>query len=353
MVSNFEDAAFSIKEDGGYAEPIETEYGWHVIKRLSWTPLPSYDRMKKELQNKVSRDERAKRTQDSFVKKLKNEYSYKKRSARRVNYFKSKLDSTFFAGGFKANTIKKDKVLYKIDGQKIRQGDFAEYLEKNYRTVSKQSTETAVDELYANFEKEQILGYEESKLEMKYPAFKSLMQEYHDGILLYEVMSDKVWNRGMKDSTGLKTFFENNKEDYLWGVRYDAVVYECLNAQIAQDVANMIKNDTITSTDVVSKINKDSELNLKVRINKFEVDKTPYLQNQNLKKGINSPYEVDGKYYVVKILEVIPAGMKELKEAKGAATSDYQNYLEKEWMQELTVKHPITVYNEVLYSLGK
>lgn len=353
MVPNFEDAAFSIKEDGGYAAPIETEYGWHIIKRISLTPLPSYDKMKKELQSKVSRDDRAKRTQDSFVKKLKTEYDFKKKSARRVNYFKSEVDSTLFAGGFKANSIKKNKVLYKIDGQKIRQDEFANYIEKNYRTVAKQSPETAIDELYVNFEKSQILGYEEAKLETKYPAFKSLMKEYHDGILLYEVMSDKVWNRGMKDSTGLKTFFDEHQEDYMWGVRYDALVYECLDQKIASEVMNMIKIDTITSNDVVKKINKDSELNLKVRINKFEVDKTPYFKNQDLKKGINTPFEFEGKYYVVKILEVIPAGMKDLKEAKGAATSDYQNYLEKEWMEELAAKHPIIVHNEVLYSLGK
>lgn len=353
MVTNFEDAAFSIKEDGGYAAPIETEYGWHVIKRISLTPIVPFEKMKKELQSKVSRDERAKRTQDSFVKKLKKEYNYKAKSQKRVDAFKTILDSNYFTGGFQASKVKSNKVLYKLDGQKVRQKEFATYLEKNYRGATKQGIESTVDAQYKEFEKAQILGYEESKLEEKYPAFKSLMQEYHDGILLYEVMSDKVWNKGMKDTTGLANFFEKNRDKYKWGVRYDAMVYECLTPAIANDVYKMIQNDTITSKHVLDKVNASSELNLKVRTNKFEVSETPFLQGEDLKKGVNAPYEFEGKMYVVKVTEIIPAGNKELKEAKGAVTSDYQNFLEKEWMEELAKKHPIKVYEEVLYSLGK
>ena len=353
MVTNFEDAAFSIQEDGGICEPIQTQYGWHIIKRLNLVPLASFDKMKKELENRVSRDDRAKRTQDSFVKKLKQDYSYKAKSVRRVNYFKNVIDSTYFAGEFKADQVKKNKLLYKIDGQKIRQSEFAGFLAKTYRTQPQQSVETLVDNQYKEFEKSQILGYEESKLEMKYPAFKSLMQEYHDGILLYEVMSDKVWNKGMKDTTGLKTFFENNREDYMWGARYDAMVYECLNMDVAKQVSDMTKNDTITSKHVIDKINAESQLNLSVKTNKFEVDKTPFLTNANLKKGINPVYSFEEKYYVVKVENILPAGMKELNETRGAVTSDYQNYLEKEWLMEIEKKHPVIIYTEVLYNLNK
>ena len=353
MVTNFEDAAFSIQEDGGICEPIQTQYGWHIIKRLNLVPLASFDKMKKELENRVSRDDRAKRTQDSFVKKLKQDYSYKAKSVRRVNYFKNVIDSTYFAGEFKADQVKKNKLLYKIDGQKIRQSEFAGFLAKTYRTQPQQSVETLVDNQYKEFEKSQILGYEESKLEMKYPAFKSLMQEYHDGILLYEVMSDKVWNKGMKDTTGLKTFFENNREDYMWGARYDAMVYECLNMDVAKQVSDMTKNDTITSKHVIDKINAESQLNLSVKTNKFEVDKTPFLTNANLKKGINPVYSFEEKYYVVKVENILPAGMKELNETRGAVTSDYQNYLEKEWLMEIENKHPVIIYTEVLYNLNK
>jgi peptidyl-prolyl cis-trans isomerase SurA len=353
MVPNFEDAAFSLIEDEGYTIPIQTDYGWHIIKRIKLTPLASFETLKKEIQTKVNRDDRAKKTQDSFVRKLKDEYDYKVKSKKRLSWFTNNLDSTYFIGAWNANNLKSDKVLFKLDGQKFRQQDFAKYLTENHRGTTRESFENIVSSKYKAYEKDRILAYEETKLEVKYPAFKSLMQEYHDGILLYEVMTDMVWNKAMKDSVGLAQFFESHREDYKWGKRYDAMVYECLNQEVANKVYKMILNDTINSKHVIEVINKDSELNLKVRTNKFEVEGLDYLKSQKLSLGANTSYEYEGKIYVVKVNEIIPADLKALNECKGAVTSDYQNYLEKEWLTELEKKHPIIISKEVLYSLGK
>ena len=122
--------------------------------------------------------------------------------------------------------------------------------------------------------------------------------------------------------------------------------------EVAKQVSDMIKNDTITSKHVIDKINAKSQLNLSVKTNKFEVDKTPFLSKTNLNKGINPIYSFEDKYYVVKIDDILPAGMKELNETKGAVTSDYQNYLEKEWLMEIEKKHPVKIYTEVLYNLN-
>ena len=103
----------------------------------------------------------------------------------------------------------------------------------------------------------------------------------------------------------------------------------------------------------MDKINAKSQLNLSVKTNKFEVDKTPFLSNANLNKGINPVYSFEDKYYVVKVDDILPAGIKELNETKGAVTSDYQNYLEKEWLIEIEKKHPVKIYTEVLYNLNK
>jgi len=192
------------------------------------------------------------------------------------------------------------------------------------------------------------------QLERKHPEFKALMQEYHDGILLYEVMTDKVWNKAIKDSSGLRAFYEQNAGKYQWGKRYNAFVYECLNDDVAKQVTGMLKSsDTITSKTIIGAVNKSSELNLRVRTNKFEVAQTAFLKDRDLNIGVNQPYTYEGKVYVVKVDEILMPGPKLLSEAKGAATSDYQNYLEKMWLEELAKKHPITVNTAVLYSLGK
>ena len=184
------------------------------------------------------------------------------------------------------------------------------------------------------------------------PAYKALVNEYHDGILLYEVMSDKVWNKAVKDTSGLRAYFNANRAAYLWPARLDATIYECLNKEIAATVAAMLVNDTINSKHVIEVVNKNSELNLKVKMNKFDASQTPSLKDQNLTLGLNAIYEFEGKFYVVKVAQMLPVMRKEFQEAKGAATSDYQNFLEQEWLKELRIKHPVLIFSEVLYALG-
>ena len=139
----------------------------------------------------------------------------------------------------------------------------------------------------------------------------------------------------------------------MWKKRLDATVYECASQKIADQVAKMLKNDTINSKHVLDVVNKESELNLRVRMNKFEIEETAYLKDQKLIKGLNKSYSFDGKFYIVKVAEIIEPMNKELTEAKGLITSDYQNYLEKNWLEELTKKYPISINTEVLYSLDK
>jgi peptidyl-prolyl cis-trans isomerase SurA len=353
MVPEFEEAAFALKNNGDVSAPVLTDYGYHIIKKIEWTDIQSFDQMKKELQAKVNRDERSKKTQDSFVAKLKKEYKYKNSSKKGLVWFEQNIDSTYYTGNWNASNLKTDKVLFTLDGKAYTQQQFGIYLTSNARISKKASNKELIAAQYKNWEKSTIIAYEETKLEAKYPEFKALMREYHDGILLYEIMTDKVWNKASKDTIGLQQYYAQNKAKYQWKERADAMVYECYTKEIAAQVYKMVQNDTITSKHVIDKINKESELNLRVRTNKFEISETPFLANQNLKKGVNAPYEVDGKFYVVKIDQIIPAGPKELAEAKGAITSDFQNQLEKDWLAELSQKHPIKVYNEVLYSIGQ
>ncbi len=353
MVTSFEDAAFALKNNGDYSMPIRTDYGFHIIKRLEWTDVKTFDSMKKELQSKVNKDERSKRTQDSFVLKLKSSYGYSNKSLKGLKWFVANLDTSYYIGKWNANALKSNKTLFTIDGKAFTQQQFARFLESNYRGIRKDANDVVIGLQYKAWEKEAIIGYEESKLANKYPAYKALITEYHDGILLYEIMTDKVWNKAMKDTVGLRAYFDNNRSKYMWGDRVDAVVYECSTRSIADQVYKMILNDTINSKHVLEVINKDSELNLRVRTNKFDINQTNFLKGKNLLMGANKVYELDGKFYVIKVTKNLPAGNKEFSEAKGSVTSDYQTFLEQQWIEELMKKHKIEINQQVLYSVGQ
>ena len=354
MVPAFEDAAFALKNVGDISQPVKTDFGYHIIKLLEWRAVPSFESMKKELQSKVNKDERSKKTQDAFVSKLKSNYHYSFKGDKKLKWFYEHLDSTYYVGKWTAEGLKSNKALFELNGETapFTQKEFAAYLEKNYRGVKREETKLLIDKQYKNWEKAAILQYEESQLADKYPDYKALVKEYHDGIILYEIMQDLVWNKAVKDTAGLRSFFTANQAKYRWNKRLDATVYECLNQDIAKKVSDMLKNDTINSKHVLDVINKDSELNLKVKMNKFDIAQTPFLTNQNLGKGVNSAYLFDGKYYVVKVNAVLEPGLKEFNEAKGVATSDYQNFLESTWLETLRKTHTIKVNTDVLYQLG-
>jgi peptidyl-prolyl cis-trans isomerase SurA len=353
MVPEFEEAAFALKANGEISKPVQTAYGYHIVKRLDLTPLRTFDELKKEIQGKVNKDERSIVTQQSFIEKLKKSYTFKDNYSKTSKWFVQNIDTNYFKGTWTADALKTNTTMFTLDKKGFTQKEFAAYLQKNFRNYKNMEAKTLVQKQYTAWQTSEILAYEESKLDNKYPDFKALMQEYHDGILLYEIMSDKVWNKAIKDTSGLKTFFEGHNSNYTWGKRYNAYVYECLNEDIAKKVATMLKSDTISSRTVINAINKDSELNLRVRTGKFEVESTPYLKGHDLKKGVNPVYQFDGKYYIVKVDEILAPTAKTMAEAKGAATSDYQNYLEKEWLAEISKKHPIVIHEQVLYSLGK
>ena len=352
MVPEFEEAAFALKNDNDISQPVKTDVGFHIIKRLQWTPLRTFAELKKEIQSKVNKDDRAISTQLSFITKMKKSYGFADNFAKTSKWFVQNIDTNYVKGKWNASKLKSDKVMFTLADQKFTQKQFAKYLEKNYRAVRSTDNRTLVEKQYANFQKAEILAYEERQLDSKYPEFKALMKEYHDGILLYEVMTDKVWNKAIKDTAGLRVYFNANNNKYVWGERANAYVYECTSKEVAAKVATLLKSDTISSKTIIGIINKDSELNLRVRTGKFETATTSYLKNQVIKKGVNPVYQFENKYYVVKVDELLPAGPKLLSEAKGAATSDYQTYLEKQWLEEIAKKHPIIVNKQVLYSLG-
>jgi peptidyl-prolyl cis-trans isomerase SurA len=199
MVPEFEKAAFALPADSAVSEIIKTQYGWHIIKRISRKELAAYDEMKAEIKSKVTKDSRSQKSKDSKLAAIKKDYGFKETLPAR-DEITALVDTTFFEGKWqseKARALKKN--LFSIGEKNYTQSDFVKFLETRQTKRPKIDITQLVRDQYSIFLNESLLSYEESKLASKYPDYKALLQEYRDGILLFDLTDKNVWSKAVKD----------------------------------------------------------------------------------------------------------------------------------------------------------
>lgn len=356
MIPDFEDAAFSLKEDEAFSEPFRTNFGYHIVQRISFQPIGDFNELKKMLQNKVNKDIRGEKTRKFFAEKLKSENKFKDKSSKNISWFVDNLDSSIFKGKWESPDLAKDKWLIKYDKRKFYMSDFRDYIVNNQRGTAEKPFEYVVQEKFEDWVIHLVIEDEKSKLESKYPEFKALMNEYHDGVLLYEIMKNKVWDKAIEDTTGLKAFFEKNQSDYKWQDRVQAHVYVVGNDSLANVVYKFLNDSThIDYKEALKRFNKDSQLNVNFKNEKYNLDSedfTKYCKTSDI--GVRKPMKQEGsnQIFIVNVIEFLEKSPKSLREARGNVIQDYQNYLEESWLNELRSKYIITVNENVLYNIG-
>lgn len=352
MVTEFEDAAFALKNDGDYSRPFRTDYGFHIVQRNEYSPLGSFAELKPQIQQKLNRGDRANQSEKAFIAKLKEENSFKDKGSKRLPWFYENIDSTVFKKNWESPVLKKNKWMFKYNDTKYDMLSFMNYMASSKKTAQ-MPVEKFVDEKYKEWQAAEIMNDEKSRLEEKYPAYKALMQEYHDGVLLYEIMKDKVWDKAIKDTVGLKKYFEANLDQYQWPARVEAIIYSSSKKEMLLEAKLLNDIDTLSMFDVLNKVNADSQLNLEAQNGKFVQSENPILANKDLKVGANDIFKEGDKFYLIIVEENLKAGPKAIREARGAVIQAYQEDLETKWLNELSKKHSITVNNEALYSIGE
>ncbi|MDA9262184.1 peptidyl-prolyl cis-trans isomerase [bacterium] len=349
MVPEFEKVAFSMKEKGEISKPFLTSYGWHIVKMLEHEEIGTYKQLKPEIENNISRGERSKKSKEFFVNKLKEEYKFKDKSKRWIkNSFNTKANSRLKVKDSKlAFKFKKEKGFFK-KYTKVRVSDFKVFLSK-----LPANSQQDIEAMYEDYSSNYMYEYEKSILYDKYPEYKALMQEFRDGILLFEISDKKVWNKSSKDTTGLKEFFAMKQNNYQWETRLDVEIYSSAKKDIIFEANRMAKIDSIFSLEIMTTLNKDSRLNLSLDQGKYEVENKKILNKFSPIVGVSQPIIENGKFVFVRIKAIIPPGNKELNDTRGTVISDYQKYLDEEWIKSLKAKYKVEIDKEAVYSLGQ
>ena len=345
----FENVAFDLKTPNQISAPFESQFGWHIVKLIEKHPVRSYDEMKAELEDKIKRDERSLLITNSLAKKVRSKYSFTK-DAKLIAKIKGSVNDEFYSQTWvvpeKAKelngvvlTINKDK---KVNGALFL--DFIASKQKS--NIKTKPVSKLVDELFEKFVDEQMIAYYNDNLENEFPEFKNVMDEYRDGLLLFDLMEKEIWNRAKNDTIGLNEFFKNNIKNYQWKKRYSVDILSSTDMKVIEKAQKFLKKGKSLEY-IKEQLNKDGKINVMSKSGMYEEDYDVLPQFNGLSKGVTSIVSKDKYYFVVNVTDEKPAGAKELSECKGKVISDYQQYLENHWVDELKKEFTININKDV------
>jgi peptidyl-prolyl cis-trans isomerase SurA len=222
MVPEFESAAFDTKV-GEITKPFRTAFGFHIIKKIETRPIAPFENERNDLVSKIAKDPRAQKSKTVLIEKLKKEYAYSF-NKKAFDEVIALVDTSLLSGNYSVpKTAKLEKPLFTLKDSTYTQKQFIQYL-ANYKSKQKgaktiDASKELAKQIYNGWENDKIIAYEDARLEKKYPSFAQLLQEYHDGILLFDLTDKMVWSKAIKDTIGLKEFYEKNKNKYMWDTR--------------------------------------------------------------------------------------------------------------------------------------
>ncbi|MBL7711321.1 MAG: peptidylprolyl isomerase [Chitinophagaceae bacterium] len=354
MVPAFDEAAFALKKPGDVSKPIQTEYGFHVIKLIERYPVKPFDSIKKELKSKVDNDSRAQQARDIYFQNVRISNGFKENPAAWTSFtaqLKNIADTGAKGGSFNAKTFSSggSNTLFTLAGKNYTQDDFVAYAVATTRgsILSGGSKENVFRELYSMYQSKVVNDFQEHKLVDENPEFRSLLQEYKDGIMLFELMDRNVWGKASKDTLGLKAFYETKKNNYMWDPGFRGSVYTFKNEAAMKEGLKLLAKKDMKNEELVKTLNTEQNRDaVTIQVGRYEFGKFSEVPQSKIVAGKTSEgiKKADGTYVVVKADEVYTQPVaKSFTEARGYIISAYQDKLEKDWNSELRSKYPVKV----------
>jgi peptidyl-prolyl cis-trans isomerase SurA len=356
---SFEDAAFALDHDGAISPPVETGAGWHLIRRIASRPVPPIDQMRRPLTERIKRDPRNDIAKRGMIDRIKRENNYTEYPAALVTWRARQIDTVFLTYRWKPDPTPSPDMLASLGTKMVYTiGDFEAYCARSGRERMRGSgypLNDVISQLYQQYTDDVVMQFEESQLEQKYPEFKSLIREYEEGILLFDATKQLVWDRANADTIGLQQHFDANlKGTYMWGERAETTLYN-LNTADPKTIDAVRKLALTRSAEEVRKKFKKKLVDITTVSGLSEKGKNKALGDL-WSSGAMTDVRIDAASQTasfIKIERLVPPMPKALHEARGYAVADYQDQLEKQWVEELRKRYNVVVNEAVFKSLVK
>ena len=352
--AEFEDMAFALSKQKPLSVPFQSDFGWHIIKFQEQYAVKSLKEMTSELEEKIKKDERSRKISNSVNNKLRKEFPIQ-----RDNNLYTAIKK-IVATDLKRETWKKptdkifEKKLFAIKNKTVPATKFADFLDNQRKGFlsSKINDNILVDNTYELFVDSELNQYYNDNLETKFAEFGYIMDEYRDGLLLFDLMEKEIWEKSKNDSVGLQKFYDINKDKYRWKNRVDI------------SILSSTKMDFITKAQKMLKENKSIEFikeqlntadNVEVMQNQgiYELENPIVPKNVKFELGLTDIVKQGEYYFVSKVNKLLFEGTKTLNECKGKLVNDYQQYLEENWVSDLKKEFTILVNQDAFVKAKK
>ncbi|MBO5961473.1 MAG: peptidylprolyl isomerase, partial [Paludibacteraceae bacterium] len=342
----YEDVAFALKT-GEVSEPFRSAYGWHIVQLQDKRGVRPLEEIRDELERNVERDNRGRKVATSFINKLKAKYAYVAQEENWQSIYKYATGTEMDNSVFLDSVAQLSTTLFTIGGKPYTAKDWSQYLKTHTRKVSQSIPEEAVKERIADYVKDELMTMADADLVNEHVEFRNLLNEYHDGILLFEVSNREVWERASKDEEGMKKYFENHRTSYAWAEpHYKGSVIYCKDKatwKAAKAITKHTETDSL-ETYLTRRLN-DSIQYVRIEQGLYVKGDNPAVDKQIFKTG---NYKPSGEYPYVIVKGYLQKELPDdYKDVKGILTSDYQQYLEKEWIKHLRKNYPVVVNERV------
>lgn len=362
--------AVSQMEKVGDLQKQHSRIGWHIFRLDSTNTDIPFEKCEAELRQQVIHSDRMNKAHDLFLKGLYERYDVNVDSAALKEFEALALDRD---DGSDVEYGHLNKPLYSFLDETFPQSDFVNTFKierRAWNTVLAgnglknqvavygplKTEKDFVNYAFSKFLNNAVVEKSYEKLKDSEPEYRNLLHEYSDGLLLFNVSSDKVWNTAAKDADGLAKFFAENKEKYKWSEpRFRGRIVHCANAKVKKKVAKFCEQHKDLSKDDFRKalhaeFATDGPSVVSVYTGLYAKGANKAVDYYMFKVGDSYTSE-NAKLPEVVVYGELSNQPIDFTEVRGAVVADYQNKLEEDWVKKLRQEHVVVINQDVLKTI--